>query len=138
MRPDVTDKMLAIQNQLHHLYEVLKILTSENCKSERTILTRKGCKLNENYVKILHWLVQRNILPEITKLIPGSNQLIWDFKQLNNKYDQRRRKLGKYTNEFIGPIFRRGLLIDSIADNLPDMARAEWNYHRNSILNCPI
>lgn len=137
IRPDLHDKLFAIQNQLHHLFEVLTILTKE-CKNQLSLLTCKACKLNETYVSTLRWLLQRNILPEITITVPDTAKLVWDFQLLTQKYDQRRRKVTKHSSEFIGQVVHgqdrshgQVLMIDLIAQNVTAAARSEWNYHRS-------
>ena len=102
---------------------LLDILNRDS-KDQTAVLTNQGARLNERYVSIVRWMVQRNILPEVIGESGRENGIIWNFDRLKANYEQRRKRFDKFYGEQFGfSNAKKGLLIDLMAQKIPVMAR---------------
>ena len=56
-------KMVAIQTQLSHLSQILKIMSDVANPRIITLQTSEGTDLNQRYIQVLRWLVKVKVLP---------------------------------------------------------------------------
>ena len=56
-------KMVAIQTQLSHLSQILKIMSDVANPRTMTLQTSEGTDLNQRYIQVLRWLVKVKVLP---------------------------------------------------------------------------
>jgi len=56
-------KMVAIQTQLSHLSQILKIMSDVANPRTMTLQTSEGTDLNQRYIQVLRWLVRVKVLP---------------------------------------------------------------------------
>ena len=56
-------KMVAIQTQLSHLSQILKVMSDVANPRTLTLQTSEGTDLNQRYIQVLRWLVKVKVLP---------------------------------------------------------------------------
>ena len=91
-------------------------------------MTNEGARLNERYVSIVRWLVQRKILPEVIGETEGENMIVWHFEKIRAHYAQRRKRFYKFYSDQFGESDRKkGLLIDLMCEKIPLVGRTVRN-----------
>lgn len=114
-------KMVAIQTQLSHLSQILKIMSDVANPKIMTLQTSEGTDLNQRYIHVLRWLVKVKVLPEC-QIETGSS--IWSYDKIKTKIENLRRQFRSWTGNTTS-----ALMIDMICDLIPSDLKSGWTNH---------